>query len=377
MFRTLTVTFPAGDPATFDLTPTDGVSRVTLPSGSGKSAALDGLRRVLTGETGLPVEAATANRTYRVGTGKREVVTNADGSTAKYTAAADYLAALPVAFRQPDLTTLILSTTWGSDAYRAGIEGKRRLQTALLLALPPGSIPEIVREGMGKDWSDDLPCDIAGALALQKQANAAASSARGSRDTATANRDRAKTSPDLAAPVDTSADLALVESTDLWREYDQRAASFVTYRKQLAEWQKATPGAAPAYDEAAHREAEALVAKLVEEERVAREAQIAAEAAARASADAAEAARLATVAAEAKAAREAEEAKRAAEADARRREQEAAAKARAAMPAPTPASPVSAPQKPRGGATLPMFPARSGVCRECGQPLPLTATESL
>ena len=66
MFTYATVTIPGTAPIRFDLAGT-GPLTIALPSGSGKTTAIEGLARILTGEPGPDVEAATAKGVYRVG----------------------------------------------------------------------------------------------------------------------------------------------------------------------------------------------------------------------------------------------------------------------------------------------------------------------
>lgn len=368
MFTHATVTIPGADPVRFDLAGT-GLLTIALPSGSGKTTAIEGLARILTGEPGPDVEAATAKGVYRVGPKLRTI--QRGEALAKYSSAADYRAALPPAFRDPRLTTLIMLPSWWRDQYRGGVAGIRALTDALLLALPAGSVLDIIREDMGDDWREEDPSDVKGALAAQSAANKAAATAGGAATSAADALARARAALAACAEVDVTADRATVKAGGDWQRYDAAAAAWTAYDDAVIAWTARKPGEAPAYSAEAHETIRGSVARLEAQLRqeesaaAAEDARVKAEA--KAEAERIEAARLAEVARLA-AERQAEQARMEAHADAEREKARAVEEARKPQPEPTP-PPGREPDPFTSPAPAPsLFAPRLATCPTCGKP---------
>lgn len=356
MFTYATVTIPGTAPIRFDLAGT-GPLTIALPSGSGKTTAIEGLARILTGEPGPDVEAATAKGVYRVGP-KLRTITRGE-ALAKYGSAADYRAALPPAFRDPRLTTLIMLPSWWQEQYRGGVAGIRALTDALLLSLPAGSVLDIIREDMGDDWREEDPADVKGALAAQTAANKAAATAGGAATSAADALTRARAALAACAEVDVTADRATVKAGGDWQRYDTAAAAWIAYDDAVTSWTARKPGEAPAYSAEAHDTIRGNVARL--------EAQLRQE-------EAGAAAEVACVKAEAKAEADRIEAARQAEVarvDAERKAAEAQARAveEARKPQLEPAQPAPPPTRESNPFTIPA-PAPSLFATPTTKPCP-------
>lgn len=266
-----------------------GPTVITAPSQWGKSTVTAALLAALLGDA-LNVRRGADKGAVKVQTAKGNTLTITEtgrgswrcaytrsGEEHRGTTKADLLGFWTPRFACPTARYVVAPMAW-RELTAGTAEPLRDLLTSVL---PPVDVGARVRAILGDLARDTDPADIAGGLALQRQANAAKDRAAGRLDATAAALHTAEAQVAALVTPEESAVTgaqATVEADGEWDAYDRAAAAWTAYDEALARWTANAPTDAPAYDAEAHQAARRKVERIREEEQAERQRQAVAEA---------------------------------------------------------------------------------------------------